>query len=63
MGLPSDYQHYIHASRYARWVEEDNKRESWDETVDRYISFFKDRVEKNEDMSSEDKKKLLEILG
>lgn len=39
----NDYQHYIHASRYARWVEKENRRETWEETVDRYISFWVDR--------------------
>ena len=35
--LPTDYQAFIHTSRYARWLEEDNRRESWSETVDRYM--------------------------
>ena len=36
--LPTDYQSFIHTSRYARWVEEDNRRETWPETVGRYMS-------------------------
>ena len=36
--LPTDYQAFIHTSRYARWLEEDGRRESWSETVDRYIT-------------------------
>jgi ribonucleoside-triphosphate reductase (thioredoxin) len=35
-----DYSHYIHTSRYARWLHEENRRESWEETVKRYIDFF-----------------------
>lgn len=35
--LPTDYQAFIHTSRYARWREEDNRRETWSETVDRYM--------------------------
>ena len=35
--LPTDYQSFIHTSRYARWLEEENRRETWGETVDRYI--------------------------
>lgn len=35
--LPTDYQSFIHTSRYARWVEEENRRENWGETVGRYI--------------------------
>ena len=36
--LPTDYQSFIHTSRYARWLEEENRRENWDETVGRYIN-------------------------
>ena len=35
--LPTDYQAFIHTSRYARWIEEQGRRESWPETVMRYI--------------------------
>ena len=35
--LPTDYQAFIHTSRYARWIEEENRRESWAETVQRYM--------------------------
>ena len=38
-----DYQRYIHASRYARWIEEENRRETWEETVARYVSFWSNR--------------------
>ena len=31
-----DAQSYIHASRYARWLEDKERRETWDETVDRW---------------------------
>lgn len=37
------YQEVIYKSRYSRWIEEENRRETWDETIDRYISFFKKR--------------------
>jgi ribonucleoside-diphosphate reductase alpha chain len=36
--LPTDYQSFIHTSRYARWIEDEGRRESWPETVDRFIS-------------------------
>ena len=36
--LPTDYQAFIHTSRYARWVEEEGRRETWAETVDRYMT-------------------------
>ena len=36
--LPTDYQAFIHTSRYARWIEDEGRRESWPETVDRFIN-------------------------
>ena len=36
--LPTDYQSFIHTSRYARWLEEENRRETWSETVSRYLT-------------------------
>ena len=36
--LPTDYQSFIHKSRYARWLDEEGRREAWDETVDRYMN-------------------------
>jgi ribonucleoside-triphosphate reductase len=41
MSLPSVYQNYIHQSRYARFIDEVGRRETWPETVDRTINFFK----------------------
>ena len=36
--LPTDYQAFIHTSRYAPWLEDEGRRESWPETVGRYIA-------------------------
>jgi ribonucleoside-triphosphate reductase len=36
--LPTDYQAFIHTSRYARWLEKENRRETWPETVARYMT-------------------------
>jgi ribonucleoside-triphosphate reductase (thioredoxin) len=38
------YKNFIHISRYARWIEEKNRRETWVETVERYINFMKDHL-------------------
>ena len=38
------YQNFINKRTYSRWREEDNRRETWDETVLRYANFFKNRV-------------------
>jgi ribonucleoside-triphosphate reductase len=47
--LPTDYQAFIHLSRYARWSEDLGRRETWEETVNRYFNFFEDRLAKIED--------------
>ena len=41
--LPTDFQKYIHTSRYARFKEDLGRRETWPETVKRYCDFFSDR--------------------
>ena len=38
----SDYQRVIAMSRYARWNEEKQRRETWQETVTRLLNFYKD---------------------
>ena len=44
--LPTEYQNYIAISRYARWIEKENRRETWSETVERYVSYMERRYEK-----------------
>ncbi|ARB11208.1 adenosylcobalamin-dependent ribonucleoside-triphosphate reductase [Pseudomonas phage JG054] len=39
------YQQYIHISRYSRWRDDLGRRETWPETVQRYIDFFDKRTE------------------
>ena len=43
--LPTAYQQFIHKSRYARWLDSENRRENWDETVERYLDFMKEQTE------------------
>lgn len=38
--LWTDYQRYLHKSRYARWLDKEGRRENWEETVTRYFDFF-----------------------
>ena len=47
--LPTEYQSFIHMSRYSRWLEEEGRRESWSETVSRLVSFFKEHIDNNYD--------------
>ena len=59
-----NYQEYIATSRYARWIEEKGRRETWEETVDRYFSFFEDsgKVGFNELSEAVDAVKNLEVM-
>ena len=45
--ISDPYRNFIHVSRYARWLESENRRETWVETVDRYISFMLNHLQKN----------------
>ena len=45
--LPNDYQNFIALSRYARWLPEKNRRETWEETVARYFDFMEEHLKEN----------------
>ncbi len=39
--VSSVYEDYIHKSRYARYLPQEQRRETWGETVSRYLDYFK----------------------
>ena len=47
------YQQYIAKSRYARYLPKENRRETWEETVSRYVNFWQDKGKINEDEHAE----------
>lgn len=47
VGLPTAYQQFIAISRYARWLEVEGRRETWQETVNRYVKFVTDDVQEH----------------
>ena len=53
MRLPTTYQEYIHLSRYARWDYSQGRRETWDETVGRYFTFFTEHLQEKHDYKLE----------
>lgn len=59
--LPTHYQEFIHLSRYARWVDGSGRRESWEETVSRYIDYMCDFQCKDK-IDRETKKELKEAI-
>ena len=42
--IENPYENFIALSRYARWIPEENRREKWSETVDRYFEFMLDHL-------------------
>ena len=53
MNLPTEYQSFIHLSRYARWRYDEERRETWDETVERYFNFFSEWLEEKHEYKLE----------
>ena len=47
--LPTEYQEFIHLSRYSRWIPEKGRRETWEETVSRYFDFFTEHLQEQND--------------
>ena len=45
--LATDYQNFIALSRYARWLPEQKRRETWEETVARYFDFMEVHLKEN----------------
>ena len=62
--LPTEYQSYIHKSRYARWLPEKKRRETWGETGARYFDFFTEHLqtENNYTLPKELRKELEEAV-
>ena len=58
--LPTQYQEYIHLSRYSRWLEDEGRRESWEETVTRYYDFFEEHLEEQHGFKLNGERKELE---
>jgi ribonucleoside-diphosphate reductase alpha chain len=45
--ISDPYRSFIATSRYSRWLDDEGRRESWSETVDRYINFMHNHVNEN----------------
>ena len=45
--LPTEYQSFIHLSRYSRWLPDEGRRETWIETVSRFSNFMQIHLKKN----------------
>lgn len=56
--LTDPFRSFISKSRYARWIPEYGRRETWEETVGRYTDFFAPKV----GISPEDKAELFSAI-
>ena len=52
--LPTDYQNFIALSRYARWKEDEQRRETWAETVARYFDYMTEHLKDKHDYEMPD---------
>mgnify|MGYP001128334329 CR=1 FL=1 len=57
------YSEVIHRSRYARYLPEKQRRETYVETIDRYINYMYKKVKDNPNVSEEDRKYIHGVLG
>jgi ribonucleoside-diphosphate reductase alpha chain len=53
--IENPYENFIALSRYARWIPEENRRETWKETVDRYFNFMLNHLGKNHGYTPDNK--------
>lgn len=59
--LPSVFQQVIHSSRYARYLPEKKRRETWEETVDRLIEYIRSKHSGYEKTLSELRQAILKL--
>lgn len=60
--LPTVYSKIIHLSRYSRYIDSLKRRETWEETVDRYINYMYIQCKK-QTISQENLHEIYILLG
>ena len=58
--LPTLYQQFIHLSRYSRFLWDQGRRETWDETISRFFNFFEEHLKDKHKHDIKDIRKELE---
>lgn len=61
--METDYEKYIAISRYARYLPDIGRRETWEESVERYINHTYKQVKTNTSISSKELKEVYLLLG
>lgn len=54
------YNEFVYLRTYARWLESKGRRETWEETIDRYMSFMKENLGKK--LTKEEYKEIHESI-
>lgn len=57
----TDYMSFIHTSRYARWLPDEGRRESWPETVGRYVENVVARATRDEQIVDQIEEAILNL--
>lgn len=60
--FPSSYEEFIYKSRYARWLEEEGRRENWDETVSRLVYYYQYLGDKDRIFDEDEAKELYKAI-
>lgn len=60
--FPSVYEEFIYKSRYARWLEAENRREDWPETVKRLVAYYYQQVQQFASSREEDWKAIEQAI-
>lgn len=45
--IDTPYEAFISKSRYSKWIDSETRRETWQETVDRYVDYMKNRMDRD----------------
>lgn len=61
--FPTYYEEFIYKSRYSRWLDEEGRRENWDETVTRLVSFYLQQVLPSKDGTEEYEELFAELFN
>ncbi len=54
----SPYEEFIYKSRYSRWLDDEERREDWDETIHRYLNYMEKHLWENYNFSLKDGKEI-----
>ena len=59
--LTNQYSNFIALSKYARWLDDKSRRETWSETVDRYVNYMTKQFGQLGDVADEVRSSILNL--